>query len=86
MFDFSIVSSTKSPGLRRVILTTLGRKVELTSFQGGPVEVYLFTPEGLALYQGGVASFAPGAALRATLRAAWRKAQPSAAAMAAFGA
>jgi hypothetical protein len=95
----TVVTDTfRSARLRRVLFTMPhvappgadcssphgGRKFELASFQGNPVEVYVLNTDGLPMYQGTVRRYAPGESLRETLRAVWNAAQPSKAARDAF--
>jgi len=61
-----------------------GRHFELTSFKGGPVELYVRNKDGIYMHQGTVRQYAPGESLRAAFRAAWVSEQPSAAARQSF--
>ena len=61
-----------------------GRHFDLTSFKGGPVEVYVRNAEGIYMFQGSVRDYAPGADLQAIFKAVWTKEQPSAAALKSF--
>lgn len=97
-FTVVITSSERGANLRRVFLTMPhvappgadwasdhgGRKFEMTSFRGGPVELYVQNRDGLMMYQGTVRSYAPGDNLRDAFRKAWYAEQPSQAARAAF--
>lgn len=98
-FTTVVTDSFRSAKLRRVFVTFPhvappgvdwrenhgGRRFELTSFQGGPVELYVFNETtGLPMYYGTVRQYAPGKELRQAFRAAWYSAQPSKAARAAF--
>jgi len=97
-FTTIVTDSCRTATLRRVFVTFPhvappgadwsadhgGRHFELTSFKGGPVEVYVQNKDGIMMYQGTVRDYAPGLELRAALRAAWTSAQPSKAAKASF--
>ena len=61
-----------------------GRHFELTSYKGGPVEVYVRNAEGIYMHQGTVRYYAPGAELAQAFRAVWYAEQPSKAAREAF--
>lgn len=97
-FTTIVTDSCRTATLRRVFVTFPhvappgadwtsdhgGRHFELTSFKGGPVEVYVQSRDGLMMYQGSVRDYAPGMELRNALKAAWLKAQPSKAALVSF--
>ncbi len=97
-FTTVVTDSCRTATLRRVFVTFPhvappgvdwttkheGRRFELTSFKGGPVEVYVQGTDGIYMYQGSVRDYAPGLELRNALRAAWVSAQPSAAALKSF--
>lgn len=97
-FATVVTGSFRSAKLRQVFVTFThvappgvewtanhgGRKFELTSHQGGPVEVYVFGQDGIPMYQGTVRRYAPGLELRQALREAWYQEQPSKAARDAF--
>lgn len=97
-FETNVTSSDRGGNLRRVFFTFVnvappgaewttehgGRKFELTSFKGGPVEVYVFNREGIPMYQGTVRRYAPGQKLRQAMREIWYQEQPSKAAREAF--
>lgn len=97
-FTTVVTSSHRGAGLRQVFVTFPhvappgvewtashgGRRFELTSHRGGPVELYVFNQEGIPMYQGTVRQYAPGLELRQAFRSAWYSAQPSKAARAAF--
>jgi hypothetical protein len=97
-FETEITRSDRGGNLRRVFFTFVnvappgadwvtdhgGRKFELTSFKGGPVEVYVFNREGLPIYQGTVRRYAPGQELRQAFREIWNQEQTSKAARDAF--
>lgn len=73
--------------LRRVFARLAGWDLELTSFNGGEIEVYkYFAGDAVASYQGKLSDFAPNldSVLRRTLSQVWREAQPSRAAFAAL--
>ena len=97
-FTTIVTSSERGAALRRVFVTFPnvappgvewgtpheGRKFELTSYRGGPVELYVFNKEGIAMYQGSVRKYAPGEELRQAFREVWYAEQPSKAAREAF--
>jgi hypothetical protein len=97
-FTTVVTDSCRTATLRRVFVTFPhvappgvdwssnhgGRHFELTSFMGGPVEVYVRGKDGIYMYQGSVRDYAPGLELRNTFKAVWLKAQPSKAALASF--
>jgi hypothetical protein len=83
MITTVVTEATRTKTLRRVFFTMPfvappgvewtaphnGRRFELTSFKGGPVEVYCFNETtGLPMYQGTVRRYAPGLELRAANR------------------
>lgn len=59
-----------------------GLHFELTSFQGGPVEVYTRNSDGIYMFRGTVKSYYPGGI--DTMRQIWIAGQPSDAARASF--
>ena len=97
-FAFTITESVRAPKIRSVKLrltniTAPGsdapREIELTSFEGRPVEVYMLNPtDGLWMYQGTIAAYAPANRAKNstvnTLAKAWFGEQKSKAARVAF--
>ncbi len=97
-FATVVTSSVRGAKLRQVFVTFTnvappgvdwnakheGRKFEMTSYRGGPVELYVLNKDGLPMYQGTVRKYAPGEDLRQAFREAWYEAQPSKAAREAF--
>ncbi|GAC1475611.1 MAG: hypothetical protein PVSMB8_00370 [Vulcanimicrobiaceae bacterium] len=97
-FTMTITASDRSRNLRRVFVTMphvappgvewfsdhRGRHFEMTSFRGGPVELYVRNADGIYMYQGTVRHYAPGDELRNAFRNAWLHEQPSAAARESF--
>lgn len=88
---FTITEANRGRVVRSVkfSLTTVDSDVELTSFEGRPVEVYILDRScGVYMYKGTVASYAPanGAnnTITATFAKAWFTEQKSKAARAAF--
>jgi hypothetical protein len=97
--ETKITGSHRSATLRTVYVTLVnvappgqpwtpghgGRQIELTSFQGGPVEVYERTSDGLYRSRGSLKDYLPsGGSTLEALRAAWLSEQPSRAARTAF--
>jgi len=89
MFTTTVTASSRSNNLRRVfvsfpLVAEGGYHFEMTSFRGGPVELYRRDSDGIYIYQGSVRAYAPGDELRDAFRAAWYAEQPSKAARDAF--
>lgn len=97
-FTTVVTGSVRKPEIRTVYVTFPnvappgvsfeakheGRKFEMTSYRGGPVELYVLNQEGIYMYQGNVRNYAPGEELREAFRKAWYAEQPSKAAREAF--
>jgi hypothetical protein len=72
-YGLTISSATANGTLVRVFCEVLGQKVELTSFKGGEIEVYVIDrADGIPMFRGYLAelkSWTPN--LRSRLRDAW---------------
>jgi len=96
--EFNVTQVDRGSNLRRVFVTFPnvappgadfssrgeGRKMELTSFRGGAVEVYVESSTGIMMYQGTVRDYFPTESGQKILRAVWYAEQKSAAARASF--
>jgi len=91
-YTTEVTESIRKPQIRTVYVTFphVGENgtpyhFEMTSFQGGPVEVYWKSSEGIYMYQGSVKDYAPGSTdLQEAFRKVWLQEQPSKEALASF--
>ena len=91
-FTTIVTRSIRKPTLRSVYVTFpyVGPEgspyhFEMTSFKGGPVELYRQSKDGIMFFEGTIRDYAPGGeSLRQEFREAWYSQQPSQAARRSF--